>query len=561
MAFHMMTQPTTPPYDQFSLGGQSGHSRSVSASSSLYTLDSSPEYGEIALPTPTKSPIRQNGPLLLPKIRSQDQNMDPSVSSAARKPRKALSCTQNPPASMMSACRPDMFRRSTSPQGVFCDLISPVSIPSSMGSNMSSELSSPVSMVSSSHSRRHSGSQLDDQILGKYGFPTYRQLPAYMPPATFVSSTVPGASTFVPPPTFTARPYALPVDLQFNDAGPTTTMLDYLTGPNPTPALVRQINVNSGRGSGQTHFWWDIRNLRSWTDFDLNALDNVPDLMRLLSIELPETALPCPRVDRSRLQPETESALHDLCRDFYAAKVNAALKVSQGQTHMVMRAERGPADKGPHFVSAYQDDVEKTILGQGRGRVVGLVKSFDRWNTGMRAEAPHRKVEYLLGLAHLQRCMREHSCRYGFIMTEIELVCVRAGTDDIPYFGMLELAPTVQLKTTAADDSSSPSSSSSSSPSASASHSSHPTALTACLALWYLHMLAKEVPLPGQASWRTEIGGAAALTRHKFLSDKDDWVPEPQLGEKREAKRNRGWVMPGDPLHRREMPRSKRWHK
>ncbi|KAI9798188.1 MAG: hypothetical protein M1833_004937 [Piccolia ochrophora] len=521
MSIDLMSRPMTPPYEQYT---QVSHSRSVS-NSSMYTIDSSPEYGQISLPTPTKSPIRQHGPLLLPKIRPQDQSMEPSA--PPKRHRKALSCTQNPPASMF-ASRPAVLRRSTSPAGV-CDLISPISV-ASMGSRMSSALNSPVSMPS--HSRRASGSHLNDQILGKYGFPTYRQLPSYIPPATFVSSTVPGASTFVPPPTFTPRPYSLPDDLQYNDAGTTTTLLEYLTGTNPSPALVRQLNINTGRGSGQTHFWWDVRNLRSWSDFNFETIDSIPGLMRLLSIELPETALPVPRVDRAKLQPETEAALHDLCRDFYAGKVNAALKVAQGQTHMVMRAERGP-----HFVSNYQDDAEKTIQGDGRGRVVGLVKSFDRWNTGMRAEAPHRKVEYLLGLAHLQRCMREHSCRYGFIITEIELVCVRAGTEDIPHFGFLELAPTIQLK------------------------SGNEDGLTACLALWYLHMLAKEVPLQGQAGWRTEIGGAAACTRQKVLPEKDKWMPEPQLGEKREAKRNRGWIMPGDPLHRRELPRSKRWHK
>lgn len=512
--------PATPPHDAFLFGDAQ---IANCADYPLYADEPSPDFGMASLPTPVKSPIRQHGPLLLPKIRSQDQHIEPTV--PPKKHRKALSCTDNPPASILYAS-PITRGRSLSPPGV-CDLISPVSGPSFESSpGIASGLSSPASRPSM-HVRRASAPQLDEQLLGKYGFPTYRQLPTYIGPAMFMSSTIPGAATFVPPPVVTHRALTLPLDLQFDATTPTTTMLASLTAPNPSPALVRQLNMSSGRGSGQTHFWWDVRNIRPWTDFSLETIDQIPGLMRLLTIELPQTALSTPAIDRSRLQPETELSLHELCGDFYAAKINAALKVAQGQSHMVMRSQ----SKGPQFVSNYQDDVKKTIAGDGRGRIVGLVRSFDRWNTGMRAEAPHRKVEYLLGLAHLHRYMREHGCRYGFIMTEIELVCVRAGKEDIPHFGFLELAPAIQLNAT--------------------------TGLTACLALWFLHMLAKEVPLPGQAGWKMEVGGAAACTRHKCLP-KDKWIPEPQLAEKREAKRTRGFVFCTDPLHRRELPKAGR---
>ncbi|KAI9839348.1 MAG: hypothetical protein M1838_004387 [Thelocarpon superellum] len=504
--------PATPPYEHSMF---SAHSRETSKSSEFTAL-SSPDFPFDSLPTPVKSPIRQHGPMLLPKIRSQDQTIEPYGSPPPKKHRKALSSTYNPPASMLEV-RPDMLRRSTSP-GALCDLTHAAAM-SMLGSCMSS----PISLTST-HSRRASGSHLDEQILGKYGFPTYRQLPAYTPPATYASSTVPGASTFIPPPLTMPRAQSLPLDLQFADDACTTTMYDYLTGPNPSPALVRQLNTHAGRGPGQTHFWWDVRNLLTWTDFTLETIEQIPGLMPLLKIELPETALPPVPIARSKMQPDTEASLHDLCRDFYGAKVNHALKVSQGSPHMVMRTDKGV------FLANYQDDV--AIL--GGARVVGIVKSFDRWNTGMRAEAPHRKVEYLLGLAHLHRLMRENSCRYGFIMTEIELVCVRAGVDDIPNFGFLELAM-IQLKRS--------------------------SGLTAGLALWYLHMLAKEMPLPGQAGWKMDVGGAAACTRQKCL-DKDTWIPEPQLAERRNAKRERGWILPKDPLHRKELPRAgKRWHK
>jgi hypothetical protein len=179
--------------------------------------------------------------------------------------------------------------------------------------------------------------------------------------------------------------------------------------------------------------------------------------------------------------------------------------------------------------------------------------------------------------------MREHSCRYGFIITEIELVCVRAGCDagdDVPYFGYLEIAASIPLKTARRD--ATPMSPSLSSSAASIGSGDSPGSLleevddanspmTASLALYFLLMLSKSVPLPQQPSAHLNVGGPGALTRQRILSEaKDKWIPEPQIGEKRDAKRVRGWVWPQDAWHRREgggvqrakgEPKTKKWHK
>lgn len=429
------------------------------------------------------------------------------------------------------------------------------------------------------HSRSGSAGSVDESVIGRFGYPTYRQLPNYVtssstaPPAlnlvtalpstyhsqvqevSHVSSTISQdyqVSDFSPAP---AVQYPLAAELQyetFTQPPATTSLLEYLTGPNPSPALVRRI-TSVGRGI-HTHFWWDVRNLRSWTDFNISTIGAIPGLLPLLQIAVPCPALPDP--GRPNMQPENEAALHDVCRDYYAAKVNAALKVAQGNTHMMMRAcKSAPGSRQqPEFVSNYQSDYEKTIYGDGRGRVVGLVKAYDQWNTGMRSEAPNKQVYYLQGLAHLHRVMREHGCRYGFIMTEIELLCVRCGgpttaetqdmttfnaTTGVPVFGYLEVSAPIRLST----------------------HGRAPETgalqMTAGLALWYLHMLAKESPLPGMGSWRMDVGGPAALTRQNCV-DKDDWIPKPNLSEKREAKRLRGWVFPEEPLSRKECGRGKR---
>ena len=155
----------------------------------------------------------------------------------------------------------------------------------------------------------------------------------------------------------------------------------------------------------------------------------------------------------------------------------------------------------------------------------------------MRNEYPLAKINYLRSLSQLHRYMREHGCRYGFIITEIELVCVRAGGppaggSQVPLFGYLELSTPISIATSGLTKDGG-------------------LQMTTDLALWYLHMLAKEEPLPGQYSWRMDVGGPAALSRKHHLPQ-DDWIPKVRQSERREAKRARGWVFPDEALSKRE---------
>ena len=525
-------RPATPPFSEPVLP-DSSHSRNTSGSS-IWSQNSSPDSVLTRGTTPScsplrqRSPIRQAGPTLLPKIRTQDQSVAPSL-KGAKTHRRALSSTCNPPGQPPPQ-RPTVHRSTTTPPECV-SLLSPVSATSTLSSWANSALNSPITLNSYNrrpgHSRSSSASLIDDAALRQYGYPTYRSIPQYITrPPHYTPSVVPGASTFVPPPsTAPVQPQDLAQELLFvAEDDPTINLTQYLTGPNPPVNLVSQLNIILGRGH-QMHSWWDIRNLKAWEGFDLETIKAIPDFDKFLNIDIRASALPVPQIAQSRLQPNTEAELTSVYRDFYAAKVNAALKTCQGQfNHISMRAER--SKDGPDFVANYQNDYDNTLAGNGRGRVVGLVKSFDRWNTGMRYEVGQRKIFYLTALAQLHRCMREHSCRYGFIITEIELVCVRAGTEDIPYFGFLELAPTIELKAQ--------------------------EGLTACMALWYLHMLAKNIPLPGQCGWKLDVGPPSAMTRMKVMAEKDEWIPAPQSGEKRNAKLARGWVMPVDPWNKKK---------
>ncbi|KAJ5918809.1 hypothetical protein N7454_009953 [Penicillium verhagenii] len=594
---HAHFQPTTPPgvpYEEY-LG--SGHSRNASTSS-IYSSESSPWSTMTGNTSPVTSPTRhRHGPALLPKIRPQDVVIEPVSAGGPLRNRRVLSNTRNPPGfAPYSLSRPSLRRNQ--PNGADRQpLASPISPIVTTGLVSHSALSSPVTITSNKrkgpggHCRSVSASVIDEATLSRYGYPTYRQLPKYIPhvqaqttPTTPITPVTPNIVVYP------SQPQQMTVEV-----------------PRIAPAvnLVRNVSVIPTRGM-HDYFWWDIRQLRNWTSFSVATIDTIDGLTQLLKTEIPTTLAPPVGVSSSRLAPESEPGLVALIRDLYAPRVNAALAVSQGEEHLQLYAAPDIRNTGhknhghPHFLANYSTDTDCTSAGLPRGRLVGIVKSFDRWNSAMRNEAPHRRVEYLNGIAHLQRCMREHSCRYGFIITEIELVCVSAGCDDgcdVPYFGYLEVAAPIPLKTAATGGPLSARdvppalatpisarSFSSSSHGSSYSQSRHPspmpeseddgyaTPMTASLALYFLLMLSKSVPLPHQPSAHLNVGGPGALTRQRTLPEpKDNWIPEPQIGERRDAKRVRGWVWPQDAWHRREgggVPRStrniniraKKWH-
>ncbi|KAL9041948.1 MAG: hypothetical protein Q9180_000941 [Flavoplaca navasiana] len=550
----------TPPYTGAPYTRNDGrHSRHTSIST-VCSQNSSPESVATHATTPSRSPIRQHGPTLLPKLRTQDSTLKPIARPNAH--RRASSQAACPQTRTTQLSRPGMQRSTTSPPECV-NLVSPVSATSTASPwAATSAINSPVTF-SSSYTRKPSGHSRSSSTPWnaaaarpyssapyRSGTPTFKTRPTY-----YTNSVNPGASTFIPPPITTYQPsYSYPsydasilADFVYvSEDEPQTTLQKYLTSANPAVNLVERVNVMSTSGQ-HPHFWWDIRNLETWDDFNLDTIHSIPGFTSLLNVSFRAAKMQQPQISSSHLHPSCEAALQEIYASFFVPKISSALKASIGTpNYLSMRASDRSRD-GPHFLANYQNDYEKTLAGNGRGRVVGIVKTFDRWNTSMRHEMGQKRVEYLNGLSHIHRYMREHSCRYGFIITEIELVCVRLGSakpstspnpdhshnhgdedgdDNIPYFGFLELAPTIALK--------------------------NQEGLTACLALWYLHMLAKDEPLPGQPGWKVEIGTPSDVTRSKVLQKKDSWIPEPGMAEKRQAKTIRGWVLPSDPWNRKK---------
>ncbi|KAL4820873.1 hypothetical protein BDW67DRAFT_172398 [Aspergillus spinulosporus] len=610
-------RPTTPPIQYQELAGQT-HNHTAS-DSSIYSNDSSPWSAVTSTTSPTiDSPPRyQHGPALLPKIRSQDVVIEPPPTAGPQRHRRFLSNTRNPPGFIPYPSRRPSVQRNVVEVSDRLAAVSSAHTSPVYTSYNESALSSPVSITAShrreesgKHSRSGSASSLDE---AKYAYLNYRQCPKYtaQPQPSPTAPITPATPSIMVYPPF-------PRDSPAEPATKTQGTPAQLALP-ASPYHYAQVPSAQCSPVGLAHpaptVCAQSTTLLSYLTSPTQAINLVRNgLTKLLKTAIPTSLTPPAVVQSSRLSPDSEAALISLIQDIYAPRVNAALAVSQGPDHLSLYpapTPRIPANKnygGPHFLANYASDTEQTTSGLPRGRLVGIAKSFDRWNTGMRNEAPHRRVEYLNGLAHLQRCMREHSCRYGFIITEIELVCVRAGCDpgdDVPYFGFLEISAPIPTNIAArlanASDNSaehnstayvSPSSPTPSVDSSLASQSpphnqNHHEGysveateglnvpMTASLALYFLLMLSKSVPLPSQPSSHLNVGGPGALTRQRTLPEgKDKWIPEPQIGEKRDAKRVRGWIWPHDAWHRREgggVPRSKaaatapvkakKWHK
>ncbi|KAK2031956.1 hypothetical protein LX32DRAFT_235988 [Colletotrichum zoysiae] len=544
-------EPSTPPSFSFDSSlldlpyhHNPGHSRSRS-NGSVYSFvsaaESTPDSVSTRMTTPSRAspPIRQHGPLLLPKIRSQDQAIESppkriktSPKSRAPTPRRAT-----PSAPVIDAVfRPVHSRSFTNPETITWNM------PSSFCSqpedhSTSSLLCSPVIFADDMQSRRASTCSLDGSALDKFGFPTYRQMPSYVPSAAPQTATEPYMY-----PTYTPRaPSPLCLSATATpDPTPSTTLLNYLTESNPAPSLVRTISFPL-RDPNTKHFWWDVRQIRPWTTFTASSILSLPGAAALLNCPVPAPLLPAPA--QTARHPETEAALHSIYASHYLPKLNAALAISSNRP-MQLSIPAASANSSKHsdllFTAAPAGEpasAAQIFGGKPTARVVGLVRSFDRFNTGMRVEGNIKRVEYLRGLAALHHAMREHSCRYGFILTEIELVIVRNGPETVPNFGFLEVT-SVQLGAVADD----------------ADCEVGEIPMTACLALWGLCMMAgDDAPREGRvAHWKAEIGAPAEGTRRKALP-RDDWMPKPQLAEKREAKRARGWIMPEDPVGRKEL--------
>ncbi|KAG6120273.1 hypothetical protein E4U13_006769 [Claviceps humidiphila] len=556
--------------------------KASSVHSTVSTIESSPHSVSPPLLTPPRvsSPVRHHGPVLLPRIRPQDQHLedtDQPLKAADVSTKKERSRVRNttPAKGRSYAAKPIPSGHMRS--GANADTLSGMAYAhlssfSCANSNQPRSSSNPAPLLPSAvpfgkfnnfdcsdgHStgimttprRASSCFSLDiNAVVGGHGYPMCK-------PSQLIASSAPSMSP--PPPNFGISSFDVrdqsstslsgtpePVGLSTTS----TTLISYLMMANPAASLVRTISFPK-RDASIKHFWWDIRNIRAWNSFNAQAVFALPGASAQLTT--PVSASLLPHLHMPHRTPETEASLHSIYASYYLPKLNAALAMSSNHPlqFSVPAKSSHSIDDLLFVVNTSGESFSASTMFGGKpvARVVGLVRSFDRFNTGMRAECNVKRVEYLRGLAALHHAMREHSCRYGFILTEIELVLVRCGTESTPYFGHLEIT-SVGLSNTS--DTPAESHDAGFSATSTAVTFGSPS-LTACLALWGLCQLAGHDTPAGQPHWKTEIGAPADGTRRK-AKPRDNWMPQPQLAEKREAKRSRGWIWPEDAVGRKEM--------
>ncbi|KAJ3474711.1 hypothetical protein NLG97_g9724 [Lecanicillium saksenae] len=400
--FTLAGRPITPPqefplqqyYFDSSLLEIPRHARSSSKASSVYSAVSTAESACTRMTTPPRAspPIRQHGPLLLPKIRPQDQQVTPV----------RVQTMTPPPQRKVTKKRASHTRSQTNPEAISNMAMSHLGFSQPVDC-------SPMSLPRDLDSRRSSVSVVD--TVDNYGFPPYHM--AFMPQEYAISQDY--GYQFAPRETSPLSMASTP------EPTPSLSLMSFLTSPSPAASLVRTVSYPI-RDPNTKHFWWDVRNIRQWSAFNMDTIMALPGASGLLSTPVPAPLLPEPSF--SARHPETEASLHAI----YAS---------------CLSPNRIPANMNePLFVGNVAGDSSTAAAmfgGKPTARVVGIVRSFDRFNTAMRVEGNIKRVEYLRGLAAIHHAMREHSCRYGFIMTEIELVIVRNGKDAIPNFGELDV--------------------------------------------------------------------------------------------------------------------------
>lgn len=314
-------------------------------------------------------------------------------------------------------------------------------------------------------------------------------------------------------------------DLFLQSMDSMTNLRAYLSVPNPRvrgPMEDPSLRRKNEKSADYAFIWWDIRNVRAWDTFNINTLTTTPEIQSLLDFPLQSFLLPEPSLNPENLDVTGKAAFTNFTKLYFCHKITTALSVALPEPvlSMVLGSEVGAQTQLVGLYSSMQHTIRQN-------RVPGLIKSAREWNSHMQAGADNRRREYLQVLSQLHRHMRDYDTRYGYILNEQELVCVRAVCDanGRPIFGCLDVSAPIFWN-------------------------QHGTGrLTIGLALFYLHMLAKPNPVAGQYSWQLNVHSS----NRQYLLPKDTWIPAPNQDDLQSARQHRGWGEADEPLMANEV--------
>ncbi|KAL2847039.1 hypothetical protein BJX68DRAFT_268339 [Aspergillus pseudodeflectus] len=210
--------------------------------------------------------------------------------------------------------------------------------------------------------------------------------------------------------------------------------------PSRPPREPRENTAN------RAYSYRQINDITPWAGFDVPTIQQVYPLLATATIDPNPLPTSPPQTIRS------ENGFKARVHEYAAPRIRRGLR-SIYQTSQFLkkgpppnaRPNRAPGDLKPHW----------------------------KWHTNMQFGSPTEQAEYRQALSQVNWYMKQNQTRYGFIMTDHELVAIRRLDDN----GNLELSPPIPWD---------------------AQGTVAQPRMTVLLALWYLGMLASQNQGAGQ---------------------------------------------------------------
>jgi hypothetical protein len=221
---------------------------------------------------------------------------------------------------------------------------------------------------------------------------------------------------------------------------------------------------DAGYNAGQIH------NVGVWNAFNLNTITNAyGNPLNNARISNDAMAHTPPQPVSAEQQVRTFVVLHtyQYVKRALRCGFNHQRQNNQMGGHTALSYHDGPSTR---VYGNYMPDIayfDPQANGHSRpNRAPGDVKPSWKWSMGLRnSPDPMERTEFKQALSQVNHYMKLHHARYGFIITDLELVAIRRLDNN----GNLELSAPIPMRTQG--------------------NANHPS-LTPLLALWYLGMLA-----------------------------------------------------------------------
>lgn len=245
------------------------------------------------------------------------------------------------------------------------------------------------------------------------------------------------------------------------------SLMEYLQNGLPVIPLVPP--AKTGRNTtNQAYSYQNITYIGVWHQFSLdNILNRYNHILTATTLPSdPFTGSPPPPVNSQNL-------LLGRIAEMIIPRVRRALRTGFNQLHSNNQLDEftplgfdvGEAATTP---SGFKPDIAYYELpcGSGPNRAPGDVKPSWKWRTTMAMGSPTERREFKQVLSEVNWYMRQQNSRYGFVVTDLEMVAIRRLDDN----GRLELSTPIPWGTAGGAQ----------------------PHLTILLALWYLGMLAAQ---------------------------------------------------------------------